>query len=140
MERTQQRTSLRTCPLLWERNAPRRGAPRQSKSEPAFRSAWGERERGWESPFAFERSGSNRAEGAAPEKGKSCSDFPFSGAGGGTRTHTVLLPADFESATSTIPSHRRTDSEYITESGKFQEKFIEFSPAVLEKGSQGQWG
>ena len=29
-----------------------------------------------------------------------------SGAGGGTRTHTELPPADFESATSTIPSHR----------------------------------
>lgn len=28
------------------------------------------------------------------------------GAGGGTRTHTELPPADFESATSTIPSHR----------------------------------
>ena len=28
------------------------------------------------------------------------------GAGGGTRTHTVSPPADFESATSTIPSHR----------------------------------
>ena len=62
------------------------------------------------------------------------------GAGGGTRTHTESPPADFESATSTIPSHRRTSSEYITEGGKFQEKFIEFSPAVLEKGSQGQWG
>ena len=29
------------------------------------------------------------------------------GAGGGTRTHTESPPADFESATSTIPSHRR---------------------------------
>ena len=28
------------------------------------------------------------------------------GAGGGTRTHTVSLPTDFESVTSTIPSHR----------------------------------
>ena len=28
------------------------------------------------------------------------------GAGGGTRTHTVSPQADFESATSTIPSHR----------------------------------
>jgi alkylhydroperoxidase/carboxymuconolactone decarboxylase family protein YurZ len=33
---------------------------------------------------------------------------PADGAGGGTRTHTVLPPADFESATSTIPSHRLT--------------------------------
>ena len=31
------------------------------------------------------------------------------GAGGGTRTHTESPPADFESATSTIPSHRRTE-------------------------------
>ena len=30
------------------------------------------------------------------------------GAGGGTRTHTESPPADFESATSTIPSHRHT--------------------------------
>ena len=29
------------------------------------------------------------------------------GAGGGTRTHTVSLPTDFESVTSAIPSHRR---------------------------------
>ena len=29
------------------------------------------------------------------------------GAGGGTRTHTESPPADFESAMSTIPSHRR---------------------------------
>ena len=28
------------------------------------------------------------------------------GAGGGTRTHTMSPSADFESATSTIPSHR----------------------------------
>ena len=32
--------------------------------------------------------------------------FSF-GAGGGTRTHTVSLPTDFESVTSAIPSHRR---------------------------------
>ena len=31
----------------------------------------------------------------------------FIGAGGGTRTHTVSPPTDFESVTSTIPSHRR---------------------------------
>ena len=31
----------------------------------------------------------------------------FFGAGGGTRTHTVSPPTDFESVTSTIPSHRR---------------------------------
>ena len=32
----------------------------------------------------------------------------FFGAGGGTRTHTVSPPTDFESVTSTIPSHRLT--------------------------------
>ena len=31
----------------------------------------------------------------------------FIGAGGGTRTHTVSPPTDFESVTSTIPSHRQ---------------------------------
>ena len=30
----------------------------------------------------------------------------FVGAGGGTRTHTVSLPKDFESSSSTIPTHR----------------------------------
>ena len=49
------------------------------KSEPADKSAWGERERGWESPFAFERSGSSRAGGAAPKKRESCSDSLFFG-------------------------------------------------------------
>lgn len=34
------------------------------------------------------------------------SSVSVDGAGGGTRTHTVSPPADFESATSTIPSHR----------------------------------
>ena len=36
------------------------------------------------------------------------------GAGGGTRTHTVSLPTDFESASSTIPTHRHfLDSQTI---------------------------
>ena len=35
------------------------------------------------------------------------SSVSVDGAGGGTRTHTESPPADFESATSTIPSHRR---------------------------------
>lgn len=34
------------------------------------------------------------------------------GAGGGTRTHTMLPSADFESATSTIPSHRHAMKVY----------------------------
>ena len=95
------------------------GSRGQSKSEPVFKSAWGERERGRESPFAIERSGSTRAEGAAPETGhpKGC---PVSGAGGGTRTHTMSPSADFESATSTIPSHRHTDRQYISDSRKYQ--------------------
>ena len=33
--------------------------------------------------------------------------YLFFGAGGGTRTHTVSLPKDFESSSSTIPTHRR---------------------------------
>ena len=47
----------------------------------------------------------------------------FYGAGGGTRTHTVLPPTDFESVTSTIPSHRR-EIEYIIRKRKIQEKKI----------------
>ena len=39
------------------------------------------------------------------------------GAGGGTRTHTMLPSADFESATSTIPSHRHTTELYIISQG-----------------------
>ena len=42
------------------------------------------------------------------------------GAGGGTRTHTVSPPADFESATSTIPSHRHIVEKYISSTAKFQ--------------------
>ena len=34
------------------------------------------------------------------------SSVSVDGAGGGIRTHTESPPADFESATSTIPSHR----------------------------------
>ena len=47
----------------------------------------------------------------------------FYGAGGGTRTHTMLPPTDFESVTSTIPSHRR-EIEYIIRKRKIQEKKI----------------
>ena len=42
--------------------------PEQSKAEPGCKFAWEERERGRESSFAFERSGSICAKGAAPEK------------------------------------------------------------------------
>ena len=78
-----------------------------SKSEPTFRSAWGERERGGYDPLAkIERSGSIRAIGEAPEKGKSEQDFPFPGAGGPTRTGTRLPARDFKSLVSTIPPHR----------------------------------
>ena len=34
-------------------------------------------------------------------------DNPFYGAGGGTRTHTMSPPKDFESSSSTIPTHRQ---------------------------------
>ena len=37
---------------------------------------------------------------------------PLFGAGGGTRTHTGFTPTDFESVTSTIPSHRHTRVVY----------------------------
>ena len=40
--------------------------------------------------------------------------FFLHGAGGGTRTHTMSPSADFESATSTIPSHRRAAAKYIS--------------------------
>ena len=40
------------------------------------------------------------------QKDRTRRSFRF-GAGGGTRTHTVSLPTDFESVTSAIPSHRR---------------------------------
>ena len=53
------------------------GAPGQSKSEPISGYAWEERERGRESSFAFERSGSIRAEGAAPGKGEILFGFPL---------------------------------------------------------------
>ena len=36
-------------------------------------------------------------------------DNPFYGAGGGTRTHTMSPPKDFESSSSTIPTHRQGD-------------------------------
>ena len=55
--------------IILNEMTPVSGAPEQFKSEPVFKSAWGERERGRESPFAIERSGSTRAEGAAPETG-----------------------------------------------------------------------
>ena len=45
------------------------GALGRFKSEPRVKFAWEERERGRESSFAFERSGSFRAAGAAPESG-----------------------------------------------------------------------
>ena len=37
----------------------------------------------------------------------------LSGAGGGTRTHTSVTPTDFESASSTIPTHRQLFSELL---------------------------
>ena len=46
--------------------------------------------------------------------------FFLHGAGGGTRTHTMSPSADFESATSTIPSHRRAVAKYISFSHRIQ--------------------
>ena len=40
------------------------------------------------------------------------------GAGGGTRTHTVSPPTDFESVTSTIPSHRHLTLPIISDTGR----------------------
>jgi hypothetical protein len=54
----------------------------------------------------------------------------FSGAGGGTRTHTMSPSADFESATSTIPSHRHTLGEYISFTLKIQ-VFLPVSAVIL---------
>ncbi len=49
------------------------------------------------------------------------------GAGGGTRTHTVSPPTDFESVTSTIPSHRREFLSIIQEAKqKFKRNFYNF--------------
>ena len=48
----------------------------------------------------------------APNKNKTDHperDNPFYGAGGGTRTHTMSPPKDFESSSSTIPTHRQGD-------------------------------
>ncbi len=48
----------------------------------------------------------------------------LSGAGGGTRTHTPSLATDFESASSTIPTHRQvTGNYYNTSAGASQEVF-----------------
>ena len=55
----------------------------QSKSEPRVKLVWEERERGREPSFAFERSGSIRAKGAASESGHP-KGRPLSGAGNRT--------------------------------------------------------
>ena len=47
------------------------------------------------------------------------------GASGGTRTHTVSPPTDFESVTSTIPSHWRKNAVII------QDIFAKFKPRFL---------
>ena len=62
-----------------------------SLSEPSDKSAWEERERGRESSFAFERSGSSRAGGAAPKKRESEQDSLFFGDPYGTRTHVTAV-------------------------------------------------
>ena len=65
--------------------------------------------------------------------GKIWFGFCWSGAGGGTRTHTLSPAADFESATSTIPSHRHVLEKYITSQVKIQEAIalsFRFHPPV----------
>ena len=57
----------------------------------------------------------------AKERGESLS--LLLGAGDRTRTGTPSLAADFESATSTISSHRRVPMYYITHGRKKQGKF-----------------
>ena len=56
------------------------------------------------------------------------------GAGGGTRTHTMSPSADFESATSTIPSHRRTVAKYIS----FRKR-IQVFPYLHVKMTSKEW-
>ena len=53
------------------------------------------------------------------------------GAGGGTRTHTVLPPTDFESVTSTIPSHRH----FSVPGG-----IIHDSNTIGKTSEQNKWG
>ena len=67
------------------------GEEENLESEPSVKSAWEERERGRESSFAFERSGSFRAVGAAPKKRESGSDSLFFGDPYGTRTHVTAV-------------------------------------------------
>ena len=55
----------------------------------------------WEEPGVSENGQKIRT--SLCTKTQTCS---FDGAGGGTRTHTVSLPKDFESSSSTIPTHR----------------------------------
>ena len=56
-----------------------------------------------------------------PQVSSTCSNWVGSfntGAGGGTRTHTVSPPTDFESVTSTIPSHRHLTLPIISDTGR----------------------
>ncbi len=46
----------------------------------------------------------------------------FYGAGGGARTHTPLPAKDFESSSSTIPTHRQMRALYTAERQKAREK------------------
>ena len=69
--------------------------------------------------FFNKKSGSKNPEmvdaaGFAPTASKVLGCY---GAGGGTRTHTMSPSADFESATSTIPSHRHATELYIISPG-----------------------
>ena len=50
----------------------------------------------------------------AKNSGHPIRDNPNFGAGGGTRTHTMSPPKDFESSSSTIPTHRQGDINTLT--------------------------
>ncbi len=59
------------------------------------------------------------------------------GAGGGTRTHTMSPSADFESATSTIPSHRQVQQLLYAMQGAFASKtFRKKAPEKVKQKMQ----
>ena len=60
--------------------------------------------------------------------GKNGFGLYWSGAGDRTRTGTLSPAVDFESTTSTIPSHRHLPAYYIILAGKLQEKSFPIGP------------
>ena len=77
-----------------------------------------------QSDCGFERRKTFVVEMNAPAQSSDIQRSFLSGAGGGTRTHTPSLATDFESASSTIPTHRQvTGNYYNTSAGASQEVF-----------------